>query len=225
MYRDYQRATQIINEIVESVPDYCKGDELKTFTYIYVTIAQRLRYNDYAAELIGRKLVGYERERAEDSVIQPASTIECLIWGRALCTGYAEVLKAILERLKIPTIIVRTKGDHAWNQVKINGKWYNCDLTNDADFILDGLKCPHFLTSNEDDYNFHVRYPTSYFENCNETISEELQEQLIKEADDFIKLEKRKKQIKLEEEAIEEKPGFIKRLFSHFKSKEGGKRI
>ena len=145
-----KQAEKIVDEIINSVPSYCKNDEFKLFTYIYVKVASLLEYDDYAAKLIDMHLVGYDRDKAQQYIINPASTIECLIEGRALCSGYASVLIYILNKLGIETNIIAIKSNHQWNQVKINGSWYNCDLTNDADFILSDLECPHFLKSNDD---------------------------------------------------------------------------
>ena len=41
-------------------------------------------------------------------------------------------------------------GEHAWNQVRLDGNWYNVDLTNDRDKIVEGKECKHFLKSNQE---------------------------------------------------------------------------
>lgn len=180
-----KESKQIADEIINSIPAYCGNDKLKIFTYVYVKVAHMLVYDDYAAQVIDMHLGGYDLEQMDEHIIMPASTLECLSRGRALCSGYATVLEYILNNLGIETIKVRCKGKHVWNQVKIDGIWYNCDLTNDCDFILNGLECPHFLKSNADDCNFTLRYPTSYFNECKTSISAELQEQLLIEANNY----------------------------------------
>ena len=219
-----KEAELIIEDIVQSVPEYCKDNQLKTFTYIYCKVATLLEYDSFASELIEMHLGGYDRERAEDLFILPASSIECLTSGRALCSGYAVVLKEILTRLGISTEIIISKGIHEWNQVSIDGKWYNCDLTNDRDFITEGLKCSHFLTSNADDCNFQLRPPTSEFNECNETIDEETQEQLINEAKDYIEAKEKETEKTIEEEQTTNKSkfGFVEKIKKRLQSIKGG---
>lgn len=212
-------ADQIIEEIISNIPADFHGDQLKIFTYIYVTLAYRLKYDEYASELIDMKLGGYDRERAYENVIGPASSLECLARGKAICSGYSIALETILNKLGVKTVTIKKKEVHSWNQVLIDGKWYNCDLTNDADFILDGLKCPHFLTSNVDDCNFKLRYPTTEFNECSETVSEQLQEQLIKEVLSYIKVEK--EEVK---SVTDDEPLFMRKVFLLLQGK-GGKKI
>ena len=44
---------------------------------------------------------------------------------------------------------------HAWNQVKIGGKWYNVDLTWDAERIRSGKEVDFFLINDEEFYKTH----------------------------------------------------------------------
>lgn len=72
----------------------------------------------------------------------------------AMCEGYARALKAVLDRLGIPTILVHgyylesgKRQEHMWNYVQLDGTWYAVDPTfdntsNEADrhnyFMVDG---------------------------------------------------------------------------------------
>ncbi|MBC7487175.1 MAG: hypothetical protein H7282_10535 [Cytophagaceae bacterium] len=63
--------------------------------------------------------------------------------GCAVCAGYAYLLKAMCDRAGIECVVVSgyaktlptdigkqlTETDHAWNAVKLYGKWYLADLT------------------------------------------------------------------------------------------------
>lgn len=63
-----------------------------------------------------------------------------LLRGIAVCDGYSEAMKKILNRLGIPCEIVigRCNGaGHAWNIVKTDGKWLYVDVTFD-DPIING---------------------------------------------------------------------------------------
>lgn len=62
-----------------------------------------------------------------------------LIDKQAICQGYSKALEAILNDNGIECITVGGQGGkpgdmghHAWNQIKVNGKWYNADLTFDS---------------------------------------------------------------------------------------------
>ena len=58
---------------------------------------------------------------------------------RCVCQGYALTFKMMCEMAGLNVIYVTGEGysggawgGHAWNQVRIDGKWYNVDLTWDA---------------------------------------------------------------------------------------------
>jgi transglutaminase/protease-like cytokinesis protein 3 len=59
-----------------------------------------------------------------------------IVYGRALCEGYAKAFQYICEELGIPCVVavgdsVDSDVGHAWNKVKIGKNWYNIDVTND----------------------------------------------------------------------------------------------
>lgn len=59
--------------------------------------------------------------------------------------GYALILAETLEYIGVKCKYT-SNHDHAWNLVQINGKWYNADITWDAEEGLGTLK--HCLRSN-----------------------------------------------------------------------------
>lgn len=59
-----------------------------------------------------------------------------LVKNSAVCEGYAKSFQLIMDKMGIPTIIVAGQGKsnghierHAWNMVKLDGKWYGIDTT------------------------------------------------------------------------------------------------
>ena len=63
-----------------------------------------------------------------------------LLRGIAVCDGYSKAMQKIMKRLRIPcqVVIGRTKGGgHAWNRVKVDGRWLYVDVTFD-DPIVNG---------------------------------------------------------------------------------------
>lgn len=58
-----------------------------------------------------------------------------LVLGTPQCEGYAKTFAYICNKIGIETIVmtgnVASDASHAWNKVKVNGNWYNIDLTKD----------------------------------------------------------------------------------------------
>lgn len=66
--------------------------------------------------------------------------------GKSVCEGIAKTMQELLELVGIPTemeIGKLNQSYHAWNRVKLNGKWYYCDMTNDCSAIQNG-QTPNF---------------------------------------------------------------------------------
>lgn len=63
--------------------------------------------------------------------------------GIAVCQGYAEAFQLFMDALKIESKIVKGTANnisHAWNVVKVNGFWYQIDVTWDDPIIDDQVK-------------------------------------------------------------------------------------
>lgn len=90
-----------------------KGTKAKV-TYINQQLCKRASY-DYTAARSSNSKYAYAHE-----------PYGCLVKRKAVCDGYAKSFYAITRALKIPSALVF--GDaHAWNKVKISGKWYYVD--------------------------------------------------------------------------------------------------
>ncbi len=89
-----------------------------------------------------------------------------MLEGKAVCQGYAETFQLFMDILGIPCETVSGKatnsqgntGGHAWNQVQVDGKWYNIDVTWD-DPVPDKAgvvrQYNYFLVGNEQFYRDH----------------------------------------------------------------------
>ncbi len=97
-----------------------------------------------------------------------------LLNRKTVCIGYAMALERCLFDLgyecnfisgiatkKDPGVLRPTDINHAWNQIKFNGNWYNADITffNSATDEEDKLNC--ILVSDE---TFKYHYPTGTYE-------------------------------------------------------------
>lgn len=69
-----------------------------------------------------------------------------LINGKAICLGYTTAYQLFMDMLGIECITVSGEAlgeEHAWNMVRLDGKWYHVDCTWD-DFVPDDEKRPPF---------------------------------------------------------------------------------
>lgn len=222
-----------ILKIVEKAPKPALDDpdrEKKIFAYVYVVLANMIEYDEQASKAMDMN--GYYRERAYDD-IERAKGLNGLVTGKALCSGYSNILMNILFEFGIETRYISASGKegmHAWNQVCLDGVWYNCDLTNDSDFILCGLKAPYFLKSHAEFGEGETHKYTQYSSTCGakfckESVSDEKQELLIEEAKEIIEKERiRMAEIRTQKEAeqrareeeVRKSKGFIGMLKSFF---------
>lgn len=89
---------------------------------------------------------------AYDESLERYTGYDALVHGSAVCQGYAEVYMDLLHRAGIECILVTSEEmNHAWNQVKLDGQWYNVDLTwNDPSPNREGMAGhSFFLISDE----------------------------------------------------------------------------
>ena len=194
---DFIKIKQKINEYTSGIPDIPETDpnrEKKIFTYLYMKMAQNIKYDERAS--IACDLTGYDRDAADWIITSASNLTGGLFYGKSLCAGYSEILRNLMAEAGITAKFINggalTRGEgtgsHAWNQVLLDGKYYNCDITNDADFLLEGLKAPYFLKSNDDfgegKKHRYTKFPAKnphLVEDAKESVSDELQEQLIEE--------------------------------------------
>ena len=113
--------------------------------------------NDYML-----KNVSYDMENYKNNTIPAASytALGALEKKVAVCAGYAKMFRLLATTAGLECTYVTGDtpyGYHAWNQVKVDGKWYNIDVTwNDPDCEKDEnghyyCGCyEYFLLSNED---------------------------------------------------------------------------
>ena len=88
------------------------------------------------------------------NMFNPCSNLEGLISGRTICGGFADIINNIMSCCGIESITVT--GDyelgikHIWNQVKLDGVWYNADVTYDAENIKNNKQAYWLLRSDKD---------------------------------------------------------------------------
>ena len=96
----------------------------------------------------------YDKDRSDNNVIKYKSDTAygALIEGYALCSGYTDSMMLFLEKLNVKNY-KKSSDNHVWNNVYIDNKWYNLDLTWDDPVNSDGsdtLEHTFFLISDKE---------------------------------------------------------------------------
>lgn len=94
-----------------------------------------------------------------------ATAYGCLVQNEANCEGYAKAFDLLASRMGLESILVTgttdTGENHAWNQVKVDGKWYNIDVTWDETDVEGDLRRMYFLC--DDDFFDKTHFPDSEY--------------------------------------------------------------
>lgn len=126
-----------------TVPDKNEPDRDKK---IYGQIVRVLSKNIVYDQLENGESDG----RSEDVVKLENRNLLGLLRGSGVCQGFAEIVRNFAAEYGIQAESVRgsaLKTSHEWNQVKLDGIWYDDDFTNYRKILVDGDldKCSCFL--------------------------------------------------------------------------------
>ena len=118
-----------------------------------------------------------------DEKLKNFSFSDAILKKSAVCQGYSEVFMVFMELLGIPVKYVPSveKGNHAWNMVKVSGKWYHIDVTWDDPVGMDGITSSHpvydyFLQSTGSfqakkmENGYEHQYKTAKYPKCTSTV-------------------------------------------------------
>ena len=107
-----------------------------------------------------------EYDLSEDIVTLSDFTLYSIIAGKAVCSGYSKLLKELLNLVGIESNVLKSTR-HQYNQVKINNKWYYCDIYWDS--VLKNLD--YCLKSSEDfcKEGCHMPLPVEEINESNES--------------------------------------------------------
>lgn len=152
-FEDFKKIKEKIGEIVEDIDP--KESQLVKFLKVYKKLGKLIDYD-------------YDND-GEANVRDEAHNLKgALIEGRCVCEGYSLALKQVLESLDINCKCI-SGFNHVWNQVEIDGAWYNCDLTCDASAIKENRQPDYCLKSDDEFINHNTK--CSWRETCNESYS------------------------------------------------------
>ena len=139
----YLEIRKKIDELVSGISQLWSDE--KIFAEIYKRIATRISFDneDYSEEDINFK--------------NSRNLINALFYQKTVCAGYSEVLRNALdlkgiESVKVSGDVIDKDGAHEWNKVKIDGKWYNADLTWDREYLVLG-EIPEFALKSDEEFS------------------------------------------------------------------------
>jgi len=104
-----------------------------------------------------------------DKSAYPYSAYSCLVEGKAVCEGYSKAFCMLCNMVGIECIPVLGKANdgenesHMWNKVRIDGEWYNMDVTWDdpvSDMGKDYICYSYFCVTDSDIKKDHTPEPT-----------------------------------------------------------------
>lgn len=141
---DIKSILQICKNLLSGIDINQKEEDI--FMQIYIRLSEYIKYdNDVSKYNLDESDERYDTSR----------NILILSSKAGVCGGYSYALKFLLDIMGIECTIVSSKRDingmgHAFNQVKINNKWYYCDVTWDQNLMKFGL--PTFCLSSYDKF-------------------------------------------------------------------------
>lgn len=151
---------------------------INCITYNYDTISKSDEVSAERDRKLSKSYTGGEsvidilqssRQRIDEIRKDSAGLYGGLVDGKAICIGYATILHEALKRVGLKSIIITGtsiadinseklfRRGHAWNQVQIDGEWYNADATFDASSVQrTGDICCMLRADNQ--FNPHSKY-------------------------------------------------------------------
>ncbi len=70
-----------------------------------------------------------------DYTYEKYTVYDALVTGSSVCQGYKDAYEMLLRYIGILEVGTASGGNHTWNQVKVDGQWYNIDVTWDSNAI------------------------------------------------------------------------------------------
>ncbi len=102
----------------------------------------------------------YDMSYEGNAMMTPHYAANLIFEGHGVCDGYAEAFKILCNGAGIECSVIYGESDgigHAWNQVKINGQWYNMDVTwDDTVYADDRISYDYFCKSDSVFYPGHT---------------------------------------------------------------------
>lgn len=140
----YELANQIEYHIEYSLSQKNVTEITRTLNTIAKKLLLKSKANGLSGDLqIAAYLHDYLTDhisytKGDRSLTRNHNLVGALINRETVCEGYSKLYLFLLDKAGIPAIYVSGKtvggsaAGHAWNMVKVNGKWYHVDVTWDS---------------------------------------------------------------------------------------------
>ncbi len=172
--KDYMEIRQKLEELVEGID--LNLPEKERFAKVYERVGKNIIYDVPA----GYPKTDKEKEYEKEQFIDCRNLKNGLLKGKCVCSGYAEILRNALRMVGIEARSVRgdvidreikpkdihkykdyeiyrsedgrifVKEGHEWDKVKLDGKWYNVDITYDANKVRQGASPKYCLKTDKE---------------------------------------------------------------------------
>lgn len=128
------KCTRLVNEAMAASSD------LRTqILYINDALCAMAEY-DYEA------LESFELTDANGETVPAHDATGVLLNGRGVCESYTSAMRICLEIMGVENhVVTNMEGNHIWNRVKVDGKWYHLDVT-----WNDGCQNMYFLVTDSE---------------------------------------------------------------------------
>ena len=135
---------------------YSRITKMMTYDHLCIVKQDQAKYNRFHTNDSWQEAQIKYEERMEKIRKNPAGLYGGLVDGKAICAGYALILHEALKYTGLKSLYVTGcqlgVSGHAWNQVQIDGKWYNCDSTWDSETYR-FTKTYKYMLLNDEDFN------------------------------------------------------------------------
>lgn len=137
--RTYKRIRKVVDdEFLSKLYIMKKEEATNQFTIDYRLATQVI---DKLARKVEKDYEAVNMPKFSDAS-KNASSLVCLLTGKAVCKGYAETLRNILSCVDVACTVIDGEDDkgigHSWNEVRLGNCWYNVDVTYAKDRICRG---------------------------------------------------------------------------------------
>ena len=133
---DYEELEQAVDAVASQASS--SWSDFRKALFIHDYLATNCQYSR-----------GCARGETYDKIVHSAYSALCTEGGVTVCQGYAEAYWLIAKELGLDCRIICSDDlCHAWNMVKVNGSWYQVDVTWDDNVLIDtSLVYYYFLVS------------------------------------------------------------------------------
>ena len=172
----FERALDKVRTVGDKLKRYIKKNKIQSdiekvfvvYNYIFKNISYDYEYLELDKK---SKKVGFDNLSAlEKRKIFRTQTLEGIFTKKTVCTGFSYIFKMLLEYIEIKSNICigyykigkEKEVPHTWNQVKIDGDWYNIDISygiehyDEYEKIGEGKIPKYFLLSDDKFYKKYI---------------------------------------------------------------------